>query len=41
MMPELGRTLAHKEGIALVEKYVKALGGACVEDDGSKQVALR
>lgn len=41
MMPELGRTLAHKEGIALVEKYVKALGGACVEDDGRKQVAAR
>ena len=41
MMPELGRALAHKEGVALIEKYVAALSGACVETDGPREVAAR
>ena len=29
MMPELGRALAHKEGVALVARYIADLKGAC------------
>ncbi len=45
MMPELGRNLEHKEGVALVIKYITMLKGACDEDDGPrdrpKEVAAR
>lgn len=36
MMPELGRNLAHKEGLELVIRYIKTLKGACDADDGTK-----
>lgn len=41
MMPELGRNLAHKEGVALVIRYIATLKGACDEDDGPREVAAR
>ena len=41
MMPELGRTLTHREGVALLERYVGGLAGACVEDDGPNEVVAR
>lgn len=41
MMPELGRALAHQEGVALIGAYIHALKGACVEDDGPGAVAAR
>ncbi len=41
MMPELGRTLTHREGLALVTRYITTLKGACDEDDGPKEVAAR
>ena len=34
MMPELGRSLTHKEGVALVTKYIAELKGACEREDG-------
>lgn len=40
-MPELGRTLAHKEGLALVNRYIAALAGACIEDDGRMEGSAR
>ncbi|MEG3089099.1 SO2930 family diheme c-type cytochrome [Sphingomonas sp. PB4P5] len=40
MMPELGRALAHREGVDLVIRYITTLKGACNADDGT-QVALR
>lgn len=41
MMPELGRNLAHKEGVALIIRYITTLKGACAEDDGPKEIAAR
>ncbi len=41
MMPELGRSLEHTEGVALVESYIRAMKGACDEDDGPPDVASR
>ncbi|WP_234419322.1 SO2930 family diheme c-type cytochrome [Sphingomonas sp. EC-HK361] len=41
MMPELGRALPHKEGVALVTKYILDLKGACEEDDGPREIASR
>jgi hypothetical protein len=29
MMPELGRTLIHKEGVALVRDWIRAWDGSC------------
>ncbi|HEX4693143.1 SO2930 family diheme c-type cytochrome [Sphingomonas sp.] len=34
MMPELGRSLVHKEGVALVTQYILTLKGACDADNG-------
>ncbi len=34
-MPELGRSLNHPEGIALVSNWIAGLGGECVERAGS------
>ena len=34
MMPELGRALTHKEGVALIQRYIAAMGGACLRADG-------
>ena len=39
--PELGRSLQHKEGVALITRYVLALQGACVEDDGPAEGTAR
>jgi uncharacterized repeat protein (TIGR03806 family) len=36
MMPELGRTLTHKEGVALITNYILTLKGACEVEDGAK-----
>lgn len=36
MMPELGRALAHREGSALVQQYIKELVGGCDAVDGTK-----
>ena len=36
MMPELGRSLAHGEGVDLISRYIAAIRGACEEDDGPK-----
>lgn len=33
-MPELGRSLHHAEGIALVSEWIAGLGGECVEQGG-------
>lgn len=41
MMPELGRSLVHKEGLALIIKYITTLKGACLENDGPQQMAAR
>lgn len=41
MMPELGRALEHKEGVALVESYIRAMKGACDADDGPRETASR
>ena len=35
MMPELGRSLIHKEGLALIVRYIGTLHGACDADDGT------
>ena len=35
MMPELGRSLVHEEGLALVIRYITTLKGECAEDDGT------
>ena len=29
MMPELGRSLVHTEGVALVEQWISAMSGSC------------
>lgn len=29
MMPELGRALTHKEGVALIESYIRGMKGSC------------
>lgn len=34
MMPELGRTVTHREGVDLIIRYITTLKGGCVEDDG-------
>lgn len=36
MMPEVGRTVEHKEGVDLVLSYIMTLKGACEEDDGPR-----
>ena len=36
MMPELGRSLEHREGVDLISRYIAAMKGACDEDDGPK-----
>lgn len=41
MMPELGRNLAHREGVDLITRYIAALKGACDEDRGPTEVAAR
>lgn len=41
MMPELGRSLSHREGVALVTRYITAMKGACTEDRGPQRVAAR
>ena len=38
MMPELGRSLTHEEGVALVTQYLTMLKGACDKIDGSLRV---
>lgn len=30
MMPELGRTLVHKEGVALIDAWIRSLSGRCL-----------
>jgi uncharacterized repeat protein (TIGR03806 family) len=39
MMPELGRSLSHREGVDLVTRYVTALHGDCTENSGPKEGA--
>lgn len=39
MMPELGRSLEHKEGVDLVTRYITALKGDCTENDGPGESA--
>lgn len=34
MMPELGRSLTHKEGVALIASYILTLKGACDPNEG-------
>ncbi|MDQ2893472.1 MAG: hypothetical protein M3R64_10360 [Pseudomonadota bacterium] len=34
MMPELGRSLEHKEGVDLISRYIAAMKGACDVDGG-------
>jgi len=34
-MPELGRSLPHTEGVALVSQWIEGLGGECVEQGGA------
>lgn len=34
MMPELGRSLVHKEGVALITRYILTLQGACDANSG-------
>ena len=34
MMPELGRSLTHKEGVALIANYILTLRGVCERRDG-------
>ncbi|TPG13007.1 SO2930 family diheme c-type cytochrome [Sphingomonas oligophenolica] len=34
MMPELGRSLEHKEGVDLISRYITAMKGACDVDGG-------
>jgi uncharacterized repeat protein (TIGR03806 family) len=34
MMPELGRSLTHKEGVALITQYILTLKGACEREEG-------
>jgi hypothetical protein len=37
MMPEVGRTLVHEEGVALVRQWVAALEGSCAPVDAAPQ----
>jgi uncharacterized repeat protein (TIGR03806 family) len=37
MMPELGRSLVHKEGVDLIMRYIRELQGACDEVDGPRE----
>jgi hypothetical protein len=30
MMPELGRTLAHQEGVELIDEWINSLSGQCL-----------
>ena len=39
MMPELGRTLVHHEGVELVARYIAALHGTCDRRDGTSGAA--
>jgi hypothetical protein len=32
MMPELGRTTVHREGVALIDDWIRAFPGACVSN---------
>ena len=41
MMPELGRTLEHKEGVDLIIRYIATLKGDCAANDGPKEIAAR
>ena len=41
MMPELGRDLAHGEGLAVITRYIATMKGACDAVDGSKRVTAR
>lgn len=42
MMPETGRSLVHKEGVALIDQWIAQLKGECrVDRDGDDQVAMR
>jgi uncharacterized repeat protein (TIGR03806 family) len=34
-MPELGRSLVHREGVGLIREWIAGLGGECVERSGS------
>jgi hypothetical protein len=29
MMPELGRTITHREGVALIREWIRSLQGKC------------
>ena len=33
MMPELGRSLSHEEGVALVREWISAMAGVCGLED--------
>jgi hypothetical protein len=37
MMPELGRTLIHEEGVALVREWIRQMEGSC-EPEGPEPV---
>lgn len=39
MMPELGRSLVHQEGVALILRYIKQLEGSCDRQDVPPPVA--
>ena len=41
MMPELGRNLAHREGVDLISRYIAVLKGSCDEVDGPGASAAR
>ena len=41
MMPELGRSLVHQEGVALILRYIKLLEGSCDRQDAPPQLANR
>jgi len=42
MMPETGRSLVHKEGVALIEQWIASLKGECrVDAAASAEVAMR
>ena len=41
MMPELGRSLSHKEGIDLMIRYISTLAGSCDNERRPRRVATR
>ena len=41
MMPELGRSLVHQEGVALILRYIAQLKGDCARQDAPRVVASR